>query len=157
MSQIQTRYFLQNNGSNNMAVDGSVNPVTFDLSHVTLRTFKITLVTIYIEGPANFISYNDFWNVPGPLANGLAMNVSSQLATYMFPPINDTRDLFELADRSTFIDRTINPARSSFRCGLEMYDGSLVLGKDDTFTALVQDDLSDLDYLSVSVKGIALN
>lgn len=159
MAQLLSKYFLKNAGQKNIAVDGSITPVSFDLSHRTFQSFNITSFDIYLEGDANSFSYEDFMGLSSPLTTGIKITVNSLVQVFETDYIKSTRDLFENFDApSTFIDRQINPKKKSFRATYKIDIGSLVLSNktNDNITLMVNDDLTSLDYVSFSVKGIVL-
>ena len=155
MTQIQTLYYLQNAGSRNMAVDGTVQKI-FDLSHETFRSRNIFSMELYIESPSSLRRYENFWNLNSALLNGMTFTVTSQEKTFQAEPLNTTRDLLQLFETASIVDRTIDPTKQILRARFAVGNGGLVLNENNVFEASVDDDLTNVGFISIGLKAITL-
>lgn len=158
MTLVFREFFLEDSGgSENMAVDGSVTPVVFDLSNETYTSIDVGTVNAYIEVGGNINSYTDFMSIPG-LTNGCNFEFSTVGNTYDFELVKTNRDLLKIfSSLSSFVLREIGN-NNHFRGSISIpIKGSII--RSDTGFAMVtiQDDLTALDYFTVSVQGIVTN
>lgn len=159
MTQILGHYFLQNAGSTNMAVDGSVTPVLFDISNIPFRTFSVTSMHLYVEGKGDIQGYDNFWTLPNALANGFAVTATVQNQTFTGDTFNTTRDILtDMDSMPMMIKRDIEGNKNSIRTEFKVDSGGLILSQasGNQFSITIQDDLSDLSFMSFAVKGIVL-
>lgn len=145
--------YLENAGSNEQTVDGSVSPVLFSTPVVPSgKTCLITRLLIYMEDSSAFSS-NLFGGIP-ELTNGWQLLINNvviataknnrTLATFMydlsgdaiFGKVNQT-----LVGRFSFHKFTDGASGVTIRAG-------------ETLSTRVQDDLSGLDHLNVMAQGV---
>lgn len=156
MTQIQTLYYLKNAGSRNMAVDGSLTPVVFDVSAESFNTMNVFSLELYIESSSSLRKYENFWNLGSALTNGITLNVTTQQKTFQAEPLKTTRDILQLFETASIIDRSIDPTKQSLRASFKIGNQGLVLSDFNIFEATVNDDMRNVGFLSIGLKAITL-
>lgn len=144
--------YLQNNGSNDLAVDGST-PVVFSYAPPAGFNFLAVRMMIYMESQTAFAS-DKFGNL-AKLANGVQINCGEvgianwkdniDIVTEMY---DFARDAFGKADKLLVSRWTFT--RDTFGKCLLVPDGQ-------SFSAVIQDDLSDLIVFRMKIKGVLVN
>jgi hypothetical protein len=145
---------LLNGGSNNMAVNGSVTPVTY--TYTVPADTRVALNRGFLVMEDGVISF-----LPGAFAaiaaltNGVEINVTplggSPVVLENWKTNREVRDtMFDFDEQwktaGTYVGRW------SFTKDLN--NNGIVLTPGDTFNMVIQDDLSGLDYFSFRLKGI---
>jgi len=144
--------FLRNGGSEDQTVDGSSTPVVFSTSVVPAgKTLVISRLLIYMEDSTNFTSIA-FGGMTA-LTNGWELSINGTtlatakdnktLATFMFDMTGDT--LFG-KENQTMVGRF---SFSKFINGA----GGLTIREGEVLSTIVNDDLTDLDFLNVMAQG----
>ena len=142
--------YLLNGSSEEQAVDGSVTPQVFSYSPPAGKRFIAARVIIYMEGSTAFDS-NEFGNQTA-LTNGwvlrlngvdaLSASTNRELVSYMFDAHGS--ELFGKVERTMI-------GRFSFNKFTEDGKG-VTINEGESIATVVNDDLSGLTYLEVSVR-----
>ena len=149
--------FLQNGGSNEMNVDGSVTPVNFDLAPTAGLTYFVHGITLFLQDTGT-MDYLDFGALPGPLANGVQVSSVVKGASYTVGNIQSNIDL------SMYFKADANFGSGASDLGF-FNDLDFFLGKMEFINPLIlqqstgdhlritiRDDLTGLGYLRALVK-----
>jgi hypothetical protein len=160
MAQLYNVLFLKDSlGSSNMAVDGSVTPVDFDIDFQGFSSIEIVKVNIYIEGGGNVTSYDDFLTIADGLTNGVSSELKQSDKTFQFTPIKRNAELLS-AFRINQVLRKRNTeagigSNNSFIGTFETSGKGAVLtiALGDYYRFTINDDLSDLNEMHVTIEG----
>lgn len=143
--------YLENDGNNNLCVDGSVTPVVFSTSPPAGRHLEVGRFLLYLRGLTSFddIGFMNF----AALTNGVEIKINGQLVTTWRTNIDVIVDMFDLTpagaafgkDRSTLAGRwSLNKVLGGE--GVLCPDGQLV-------QAVVQDNLAGAGIFRIKVQG----
>ena len=148
-------------GSTNIAVDGSGGnrPVIFGVRNTVERIptiFDITRIIFTFDLSGNGL-FDEFGNIP-PLEYGLACRRKDTITTNYFnvKTNNEIASLlydFQLIDAVNF---GLGGAGSFARLTFEKIGSPIRLEADDDFQILVQDDLTDINKLEITVEGFLI-
>lgn len=159
MPQAFTIRALENGGSRNLAVDGSVTPVVFDLDLTGLDAITIFDYEIYIESLGNPIDPKAFFTLGAALPVGFKFEGSTQGTTFENELIQTTRDLlFSFSTGQEFRKRNTNNSIGNyniFQGGRIVNNNGLVLSSrtSDYLRVTINDDLTGIDYMAISLQG----
>lgn len=159
MSQIYQVLFLKDSlGNSNMAVDGSVTPVVFDIDFQGFSSIEIVKVNIYIEGGGNVTSYEDFLTIPA-LINGILPELKQSDKTFQFTSLKRNAELLSSFRVNQVLRKRNTEAgigsNNSFIGSFETSGKGAVLTSalGDYYRFTINDDLSDLNEMHVTVEG----
>lgn len=144
---------LLNGGSNNMAVNGSVTPVTF--SYTPLAGFDLEAVRtmLYIESQTAFGS-DEFGDVVA-LTNGVQINAAGFGVTNWKNNVDVVIEMYDFARDAFGKPDKLLIARWTFT--RDTNGKTLLVPDGQSFDAVVQDDLSSLVIFRMKIKGVLID
>jgi hypothetical protein len=160
MPQIYNRLYLKNAGSQSMAVDGSVTPVDFDIDFTGISSIEVVRANIYVESGGFISSYTDFMSL-SPLVNGIGLSISISGTVFTDISIKSNTDLLnlfrtdqELRRRNT--DQGIGMKNTIIGSFILPTRGAVLRSASDFFRVTINDDLTDLDNIFMTLEGNVL-
>ena len=152
--------FLKNGSSENLLVDGSGTPVTFDFN--ADPTDDIIITELRLVMAAGTIAWSGLGKSASPLPNGLLLEgIVNNGASVTFTNLTRNLDIIRLPVAGSggafanFGAQDADALAASFN--LTGQNTKLIAGSGDRIRATVRDDLSsntyDLDYLTVTFYG----
>ena len=155
MTKIFDRFALENGGSENMAVDGSGTPQLFDIDISGFRAFDLRTFELYIEDSGVLNDYLGFM-AGTSLGVGIQLSTTSQARAFNTDTMKTNRDLIAtFGSEAHFSLREIG-TKNSFVGTLVVPAGGFVLSPTDTIQAIISDNLTVLDYMTIKVSGVVL-
>lgn len=144
-----------------LAVDGSVTPVSFEFEPITGQVFFVTRIMIYMRHDDE-TDDSQFGSIVGGLANGIYFRRTGTVEQN-YDNFRTNGDFRKVAFDLTYSDKAGNPAqagdwstssRLSFG-GEDKHGGYVVVnGNDgDGICAIVRDDLTDLTDFNIRIEG----
>lgn len=144
--------YLENGGSDDMRVDGSVTPVDFTVPSHSTQDFIVTEVKMLAQdGNINLSRFMD-----STITNGVQFTITSEGGTVSFPDLVTTRDLLHIfTSNSEYTSIIANKA------ALFVFKPTnpfvLRAGSSDEVKMTVRDNLSGLVALGCSVEGFLID
>lgn len=149
---VHARKFFVNNGSIDIAVNGSVTPVVFELDIQPNEVYVIYRLEFVFTDNGNINQLSDFMSIAGGLPNGLVLE-----ATLANPsPIVTVKTNYGLINRLRSQIEIKNIGNDSVAVGDQYFarpvivDGSL----GHNMKATVNDDMSSLLLSTISATGV---
>lgn len=151
---VYQRLFLENTGSNNMAVNGSVTPVVFEYGPPANETWYIDELSFVIDDAGNnTLSY--FGAINGGLSNGVLIE---QVITSTNYTIVNLKNNLEVV--TYFSDHSFRGLANAYLNSVTFYTGKAELrvpitlsgANGDKIQATVRDDLTGVDDLKVGIE-----
>jgi len=137
----------------NMAVDGSSTPVEYSYTVPVGKKLMLNRGFLAIEDGVTAFAPGNFGAISGPLGNGLEISIT---------PNGESKQVLETWQTNRQIRDSMFDFDQQFKAD-GAYIGrwtfskdigsSFVLNAGDKISALNQDDLTGLDYLSIRIKG----
>ena len=162
MPHTQLRRFLDTNGdgsgTTSCSVDGSVVPIALKLQPSVSEVAEIHHLIIYIDDVGMF-NIDDFGGDPA-LANGLLIQVRDKSTDAVVHDLFDGMSIKSNKDwrRATF-DTAISPDMGvnrvmTIKITLTNEGQQLRIGKNHYLAAIVQDDLTVIDDMTIKAVGV---
>lgn len=140
-----------NNGSANLAVDGSVTPVIFSLENLEMDRFILTRLE-YLISVNSSLDVEEFGDI-SELVNGVEVSIGKSV------PFKNNADILLFGADNSIIATKISGTTVSIINGHWNANGAYQNGlhsiKDNIFVK-IQDDLSNIKYFEMAVFGIKL-
>lgn len=157
MGQVFRRLLLtEAGGSNtNLAVDGSVTPVLFDISSTSFRSFNITSLDFFIEANGRIKSYDDFMTISG-LTNGIQIDFTLVEEIYSSEIIKTNADLLSAYWNHSNEFQAPITNKVHIKAISEFPINSLILKENGTIETTISDDISDISIIEVAIGGIII-
>jgi len=156
------RSYLKHDGSKDLNVDGSVNPVEFSVTSDTGKVLYVTSLRILINGTYFEMDTQDFRRFGLATAGGAALPngliLSAEQGGILTPLFADaiqrTGDFMNYADDFTNLKNSVG-AQEDFLSFDFRFESPVVLPEavNDRVTMTVRDDLTPIDLLQVTVRG----
>lgn len=148
--------FLENGGSEQQTVDGSVTPVEFSYTVPVGKKLILSRMLIYIEDSTAFSS-TVFAGLASALTNGWEMSVNG---TVLFTAKNNWQlaiHMYDVTGNAIFgkTNQTLI-GRFSFSRFVGGANGITIRAGEDIAT-IVNDDLTGIDLMSVMIQGVLLD
>lgn len=144
--------YLQNGGSNNLAVDGSA-PVTFSYTPPAGFNFLAVRLMTYIEALTAFGS-DEFGDI-STLANGVQINAAGVGLTNWKDNIDIVAEMYDFSRNAFGKADKLLVSRWTFT--RDTYGIRILVPDGQSFDAIIQDDLSSLVIFRLKVKGLLVN
>jgi hypothetical protein len=144
--------YLLNGSSSDMTVDGSTTPVTFKLAVTATETWFVDQIIFTILDAGN--NDPEKFGAVSVLTNGLDFNFKIDGITHLYRNVKDNGDV-----ASTFRDQFMGSAagymhNGNFYVGFEEFKDEVTVraGNSDEVQVVVNDDLTGIDRLQVSIR-----
>lgn len=154
-------FLTKEDGSPDMAVDGSVTPVVFDcvIPDLNGRALIITTLVVHMLS-ADLSDPNDFAGIVGGVTNGLTGQVihanGFKLSLFVEPIKQDFQFLHHTVSGGfdmNLIPGAASPDYASFTFNYAAAGFRLILNKGDSISMAVRDDLSAVSDMRVALHG----
>lgn len=147
---------FENAGSEDLRVNGSVTPVTFDLPLPPTSEFLLERVTFAIGGD-DIIDLSKFGSIAG-LLNGVTFIANAGEDDEIETSIKNNGDIFLISTETNvssvrFVAETKTIVYGSWDF-TDSYGGNAPRIKDNKLQIIVNDDLTAMEYFKVSAHGI---
>jgi hypothetical protein len=147
--------YLENGGSNNMKVNGSVTPVTFSYTIPADTRVALNRGFVVLEDGATSFVPGNFGQISTGLTNGVEISVTpsggSPVVLENWKTNREVRDtMFDFDEQW----RTAGTYIGRWSFTKDLNQNGIVLKTGDAFNFKIQDDLSSLEYFSFKLKGI---
>lgn len=158
---------LLNAGSKSMAVNGSVTPVSFAYSPGGGNSVEIHKITCLLkQASGDNTSFTNF-AAASALTNGISVQCTINSITSTIALIKDNSDICHMFPANQFgngsvlsILSVVTPqgfgSTSNLFQGLMEFRESFILTGSDVLTVVIQDNLSSVGLLNMSISGIVL-
>ena len=140
-----------NNGSSNLAVNGSVTPITFKLEGLAVENIILNKID-FIYSTDEIIDVTSFGSV-GALANGILINIDGQQV------IKCNGDVFLIGSDTNIHSVKITGVTTSIINGnwdlVSSFSNGISTNKTDLYVT-IRDNLTGLKFFELSASGIKL-
>jgi hypothetical protein len=146
------RKFLNNAGSIDIAVDGSVTPVEFKITLAANEIYIVKRLEFVFTDNGNINQLSDFMSIAGGLTNGL--QIEAILTNPQNPIIVKTN--YELINRLRSSIEVKNLGNDSVAVGDAYFESPVVLygSEGHTIKATVRDNMGSLLLSTISATGV---
>lgn len=143
---------LLNGGSNNMAVNGSITPVTFSYTSPAGFNFEAVRMMLYIEAQTAF-SPDEFGDI-ATLANGVQINAAGSGVTNWKNNVDVVIEMYDFSRNAFGKSDKLLVTRWTFT--RDTNGKTLLMLDGQSFDAVIQDDLSGLVIFRMKIKGVLI-